>query len=496
MAMSGAPTEATPSAQDPHRLGTDDHRDGGTERRWRVLGLLSVAQFMLILDVTVVALALPQMGAELGLDRASLTWVMSAYTLTFGGLLLLGGRSADLFGSRVVVLTGLSMFTVASLVTGLASGAGMLIGGRVAQGLAAALLSPAALSVVVKTFDGEERNKALGVWSALGGAGSAAGVLLGGVLTAGPGWQWVFFVNVPIGAAVLAALGAFLPHDRPAAGRRSLDIPGALLVTVATAAAVYGVIIAGERGMFSPSTLIPMAAALAFYAAFVIRQRAASTPLMDLSILVRRSVAAGTVLILVATAITISVFFLSTFYFQQYRQFNPLVTGLLFLPVAAATIIGAQVAGRQIGVRGARVVAGVGLGVTALGAAVATLAGSTLALEVGITVAALGLGAVFVASSVTALASVPHHEAGIASGLLSTFHEFGAAFGAAISSSVAAASITGTDADGFVWGFGVAAAVAVATGLLSLVVVPKFGGRQANSPSAQSPQDGQVGLGA
>jgi EmrB/QacA subfamily drug resistance transporter len=466
----------TPATTTPQQTGVD-------ARRWRVLALLGVAQFMLILDVTVVALALPQMGTDLGLDRGALTWVVSAYTLTFGGLLLLGGRSADLFGSRAVVLTGASLFTGASMLTGLAGSSAVLIGGRVVQGLAAALLSPAALSVVVKTFNGEERNRALGIWSALGGAGSAAGVLLGGVLTAGPGWRWVFFVNVPIGVLVLATLRGILPHDRPAVPRQRLDVAGALIVTAGTAAAVYGVIAAGERGLPDRAALLPLAAALACYVAFVLRQKAVASPLMDLGLLVRRSVAAGTVLIVIATALMISVFFLGTFYFQHFRHFSPLVTGLLFLPVAGATITGAQLAGRRIGADGARAVAATGLAVTAVGTALPALAGGTLALEAGITVAALGLGAVFVAASTTALAAVPHHQAGVASGILSTFHEFGAAFGVAVTSSLAAASIAGTGTSGFTRGFGFAAVVAAA-GLLSLVAVPGSG-------AAPSPQPGE-----
>src|SRR3954467_9826260 len=189
--------------------------DQPNPRRWRLLGLLAVAQFMLILDVTVVAIALPNIQTDLGLSRETLTWVVSAYTLMFGGLMLLGGRAADLFGSRRVVLTGLVVFTLASLVTGLANGPEVLLGGRIAQGVGAALLSPAALSVVTKTFDGAERDKALGIWSAMGGGGSAIGVLLCGLLTSGPGWPWVFYVKVPIGLIVFALLLRLLPADRP-----------------------------------------------------------------------------------------------------------------------------------------------------------------------------------------------------------------------------------------------------------------------------------------
>lgn len=441
--------------------------------RWRTLALLGIAQFMLILDVTVVAIALPHMGVDLGLGRAALTWVVSAYTLTFGGLLLLGGRSADYFGSRAVVLTGLTIFTAASLVTGLATGGEMLIGGRVGQGLGAALLSPAALSVVVKLFDGDERNKALGIWSALGGAGSAVGVLLGGVLTAGPGWQWVFYVNVPIGLIVLLALVRRLPSDRPATPAARLDVLGALFVTAGTGAAVYGLVGAGEAGWLSATTLLSVAAAIVLYVAFALRQWAARSPLMDLGILARRTVSAGTFIILVATALMISVFFLGTFYLQHLREHGPLVTGLLFLPVAAGTIVGAQVAGRAVGAVGARVIAVSGFAVTALGTAIPALYDSTLAMVIGISVAGLGLGAGFVAASTTALSKVAYHEAGLASGILSTFHEFGAALGVAVTSSLAVAGITESIAGGFQRGFAFAAIVAVVAGLISLVAAPR-----------------------
>src|SRR5687768_845033 len=193
--------------------------------RWRILGLLGIAQLMLILDVTVVALALPHIGADLDLGRAELTWVVTAYTVVFGGLMLLGGALADLVGSRPVVLGGLALFTVASLVTGLAGSAEVLLGGRMAQGAAAAVLSPAALSAVVRTFAGGELNQALGIWSALGGAGAALGVLVGGALTAGPGWEWVFYVNVPVGVVVLVLLTRLLPRHESADTGRRLDWP-------------------------------------------------------------------------------------------------------------------------------------------------------------------------------------------------------------------------------------------------------------------------------
>lgn len=442
-------------------------------RRWRLLALLGVAQFMLILDVTVVAIALPHIGTELDLARDTLTWVVSAYTLMFGGLMLLGGRAADLLGARRVVLTGLLVFTAASLATGLADGAAMLIGGRVAQGIGAAILSPAALSVVTKTFHGEERNKALGIWSALGGGGAAIGVLLGGVLTAGPGWQWVFYVNVPIGLVVLVALSLMLPADRPEhGGEGRLDVPGAVLVTAGTGAAIYALINAGDRGWLSVATLATLAAAVVLYAAFALLQRVVRSPLMDLRILARRPVAAGTFLILVATALMIAVFFLGSFYLQHLQGYGALRTGLLFLPVALATVAGAQWAGQAIGRRGARPVAVIGLTIAALGTAVPAIWDGSALVVAGISVGAAGIGAAFVAASTTTLAQVAHQEAGLASGILSTFHEFGAALGVAVVSSIAAASIAGTSSTGFTRGFTFAAITAAASAVLALVVVP------------------------
>src|SRR5262245_10066377 len=408
-------------------------------RRWRVLALLGVAQFMLVLDVTVVAIALPHIGTDLGLDRGTLTWVMSAYTLMFGGLMLLGGRAADLFGSRRVVLTGLLVFTAASLVTGLATGETMLIAGRVAQGVGAAMISPAALSAVARIFQGEERNKALGVWSALGGTGSAVGVLVGGLLTAGPGWQWVFYINVPIGIVVFAALLRTLPDTGRAQERQRLDLFGALLVTAGTGTAIYALINAGDRGWTSFATLGLLVVAAVLYGAFAAWQRTAKSPLMDLRILTRRPVAAGTFLILVATALMISVFFLGSFSLQHQRGYGALRTGLMFLPVALATIAGAHTGGQLIGRIGPRPVTSVGLVIAAIGTAIPAIWDGTAALVVGISVGAIGIGATFVASSTTALSQVGHHEAGLASGILSTFHEFGAAIGVAAVSSIAAA---------------------------------------------------------
>ncbi|WP_350278841.1 MFS transporter [Kribbella sp. HUAS MG21] len=443
-------------------------------RRWRLLGLLAVAQFMLILDVTVVAIALPNIETDLQLSRETLTWVVSAYTLMFGGLMLLGGRAADLFGSRRVVLTGLLVFTLASLVTGLAAGPEVLLGGRVAQGIGAAMLSPAALAVVTKTFDAEERNKALGIWSAMGGGGSAIGVLLGGLLTAGPGWQWVFYINLPIGLVVFAALLRMLPADTPSEQPGRLDVPGALLVTAGTGTAIYALINAGDQGWLSVATLGTLAGALVLYGVFAWVQRTVKSPLMDLRIFTRRPVTAGTFMILVATALMISMFFLGSFYLQHFKQYGALRTGLLFLPVAVAAIVGAQVAGHVVGRTGARPIAVVGFLITAAGVAVPAIWEGAAVIVTGMTVATIGLGAAFVASSTTTFTNIDYREAGLASGILSTFHEFGASLGVAVVSSVAAASLAGTVTTGFTRGFTFAAVTAAVAAALALLVVPAF----------------------
>jgi MFS family permease len=324
---------------------------------------------------------------------------------------------------------------------------------------------------VVKLFEGEERNKALGIWSSLGGAGAALGVLLGGVLTAGPGWPWVFYVNVPIGAVILLVLARLLEHDRPTASGSRLDVLGAVLVTGGTAAAVYALINAGEHGWLATSTLAPAALAVLLYLAFAGHQRAVAAPLIDPSLLGRRTVASGTFLILVATALMISVFFLGTFSLQHLRGYGALATGLMFLPVALGTIAGANVAGRIVGARGPGPVSATGLLITAVGTALPATFDGTEVLVVGMSVAALGLGAVFVGASTTALSAVGHHEAGIASGILSTFHEFGAALGVAATSSLAAASIAGTSGTGITRGLTFATIVAVVAAVVALVAV-------------------------
>lgn len=448
-------------------------------RRWSALVLLCLAQFMLILDVTVVNVALPSMGADLHLGRQTLTWVVTGYALAFGGLMLLGGRLADAFGARRTLLAGLALFTVSSLLTGLATGAVTVLAGRVLQGVGAALLSPAALSIVTTSFQGQERNKALGVWAAIGASGSAVGVLLGGLLTAGPGWQWAFLVNVPIGLAVGALIPAVVPTvpagDR--AGRR-VDLPGAVSVTAGTALLIYALVHAGDAGWASVATLATLAAAIISYGVFAAVERATASPLMRVDLLARRPVLAGAFLMLVASGLLIAFFFLASLYLQHGRGFTALRTGLVFLPVAVAVTGGAHLGGQLVGRLGARPVAAGGLLLTAAGAGLlARLStdGNPYAMILpGLLVAAFGIGPAFVAATTTALASVAAHESGLTSGLVNTFHELGGAVGVAVASTIAAGSIAagGPVAGGFAHAFAAAAAAAVVAGLVSLILVP------------------------
>ncbi|MGW0294175.1 MFS transporter [Streptomyces tuirus] len=444
-------------------------------RRWAALALICLAQFMLILDVTVVNVALPDMAADLDLGRETLTWVVTAYTLCFGGLMLLGGRLADALGARRTLLAGLALFTTASLVTGLAQSAPMLIGGRIGQGVGAALLSPAALSIVTTTFLGTERNKALGVWAAIGGIGSAAGVLLGGALTDGPGWPWVFYINVPVGLLLLVALPALVPARAPRPAR--LDVPGALLVTAGTAALIYGLVKAGGAGWADAATLVPLAGAVVAYAAFAVVERASRAPLMDLRMFTRRPVLAGAFLMLIATGLLIAFFFLGSVYLQHIRGFSPLRTGLLFLPVAVATGIGAHLGSRLVGRIGSRPTAVAGMAVAAVGTLPLTRlseSGSVYAgLLPGFVIASLGLGAVFVTATTTALAMVEHHEAGLTSGVVNTFHEVGGSIGVAVVSTVAASGFERGSAAGFGNAFTVCAVAAAASAIVALALVPR-----------------------
>ncbi|MFD3530444.1 DHA2 family efflux MFS transporter permease subunit [Streptomyces sp. NPDC058664] len=465
-----------------------DHAPGHVPdpRRWTALAMICAAQFMLVLDVTVVNVALPALATDLDLDRTALTWVVTAYTLCFGGLMLLGGRLADALGARRVLLTGLALFTAASLACGLAPNATVLLGGRVTQGIGAALLSPAALALVTTLFPGRERPRALGVWAAIGGTGSAVGVLLGGALTAGPGWPWVFYVNVPVGVALLVALPKSLPTatmkrhggvgEKEGATRGGLDVPGALLVTTATGALVYGLVRAGDSGWTSAATLLTLLGAFALYGAFAAAERRSRTPLMDLRMLTRRPVVAGSLLMLVATALLISFFFLGSMRLQHVHGLDALRTGLFFLPVALTTAIGAHLGSRLVTTAGPRACATGGMAVAALGCLPPALlepgSGPWTTFLPALATAALGLGAVFVTATTTALGLITPHEAGLASGIVNTFHELGGSIGVAVVSTVALGAKAPTP-DGLTTAFALCVLAAAATALASPFLIPR-----------------------
>jgi EmrB/QacA subfamily drug resistance transporter len=469
---------------------TDEPREpqeSADPRRWKALAVISVAQFMLILDLTVVNVALPDLGADLGLSRTAFTWAVSVYGLVFGGLMLLGGRLADVLGSRTMMLVGLVIFTLASLVTGLARNETLLIGGRVGQGAGAALLSPAALAAITSIFHGEERNKALSVWASLGGVGFTAGVLIGGILTSGPGWRWVFFINVPVGLVLLAAIRAVVPPRRPdrAAGR--LDVLGAVTVTAATGSFIYGLINAGDQGWADLGTLLPIAAAIVLYGVFMVVERTVRTPLMHLNLLSRRPIAAGAFLMFLAAGVLVADLFLGSQYLQHLRGLSALETGLFFLPPALALMIGAITAGRLVGTIGTRPVAVAALALVAIGNGllIGVPADGSVYVEAlpGAVVFALGGGPLFVCATTSALGRTSLHEAGVVSGVVQTFNQLGAAICVAVASTVAAAGLTLTPSiEGFTDAFTVFTVVAAVAAVLSLRFVPSGKPQMTSAP--------------
>jgi MFS family permease len=463
--------------------------------RWPVLWLLAAAQLMLVLDVTVVNVALPDISAALHLDRDTIPWVMTAYTLAFGGLMLLGGRIADIVGPRRIMLIGLTIFTSSSLLCALAANAPTLLAGRATQGVGAAMFSPAALALVTATFTGPSRARALAVWGTLSAAGTALGVTIGGVLTTTFGWEWIFAINIPIGVTILLSLPFLVPAaapgrhtaapDQPAAspGRpaaapgqpaRSLDIPGALLVTAGTSAVIYGLVNAGSHGWTATSTLLALTAGLILWVAFALTERAVRVPLLRIGLLPERPTAAGAFLMLVATALMVGEFFIGSFDLQRAHDLSAVAVGLAFLPVGLAVGAGAHLGGRLLTRISARFVAAAGLTVAAAGQGIAAASGPAALLVTGLAVAALGTGAIFVTAFTAALASADPAVAGLRSAIVNTFHELGGAIGVAVLSTVVGAALaTAAPAAGdFAPAFAVGAVIGLAAAGIALVLVP------------------------
>jgi len=455
--------------------------------RSAALALLASAQLMLVLDVTVVNVALPDIGAALHLSQGVVPWVMTAYTVFFGGLMLLGGRIADLVGARRLTLLGLALFIASSLVCALSGGAAVLLVGRALQGVGAALMSPAALATVMTLYTGPSRGKALGVWSALAGAGSALGVVLGGVLTSEAGWRWVFAINVPIGIALLIAIPLVVPVRRQpeAATRPGLDVPGAVLVTAGTGAAIYGLVNVGGHGWSAVSTVLPLVLAVVILAAFSVVERHTKQPLLTVGLLGRRAVLAGSFLMLAATGLLVGGYFLGSFSLQRAHGYSALHVGLVFLPAAVATVAGAAGGSRILTFVSARVVAAAGLALAAVGYAIAARWSQPALLVTGLSIAALGIGATFVTAFTASLADADPAEGGLRSALVNTFHELGGAAGVAVLASAAGAGlVTAQLASGNIGhAFTIGAITAAVAVVIAAVVVPAVLRKPADSPA-------------
>jgi len=443
-------------------------------RAWISLVLLCTAQFMLILDISVANVALPTIGADLGLDSGLLTWVITLYVLMFGGFMVLGGRVADLVGAKRTITAGLVVFAGASFAAGLATDALSLLGARGAQGLAAAFISPAALALITTGFSGSDRTRALSVWAAVGATGAVAGVLLGGLIVAGPGWRWTFLVTGPVALALLALLARALPASSRTGARARLDLAGALLVTAATMLFIAALQNLGVSVGALPLTPLLLAAATAAYTAFAVVEKRRADPLFDLTLLRRRGLRPGVVLMLMASALMAGNFVLGSFFLQQHEGWSALATGLAFVPSAVATVLGAHLGGRIVIRVGPRPAAAVGMLATMIGAGAAAAWLTPVAVIVGLTICGLGLGTAFVAATTTALSHAGHEDAGVVSGVVNTFHEFGAAIGVSALSAIAIGPLAApTTGAGFANAWGTAALVALVAAVIAAFAVPR-----------------------
>jgi EmrB/QacA subfamily drug resistance transporter len=409
--------------------------------RWLTLAVVGAAFFMTVLDVAIVNVAIPSIQIDLHIEEVTVQWVITAYAITFGGFLLLGGRMADLLGRRRIFVVGLILFTAASLACGLANSAGVLIASRAVQGLGAAIISPAALSIVTTTFaEGSERNKALGIWGALGGSGAAAGVIFGGILTKYLGWEWIFFVNVPVGALVFALTWPLVPESRADLGHRRFDAAGAVTVTGGLTLLVYAISKAPDVGWSSARTILLLVASTALLAAFALIELRTQAPLMPFSIFRLRSLAAANIVGFLLGAVIFANFFVLTLYVQQVLGWSALRTGVTFLATAGTTVIWAGVSQALVTRFGPRPVMVAGMLVLA-----ASLGWYTQIpvdghywpdLLPAYVTFALGLAFSFIPVSIAALAQVDPRDAGLASGLINTNQQIGGAIGVAVAATI------------------------------------------------------------
>jgi EmrB/QacA subfamily drug resistance transporter len=471
------PREA--AALDPRQSDADGISE--QHRSWAVLALALVAQVLVVLDISVVNTALPTIGDALRLSSSDLQWLVTAYLLLSGGGLLLGGRIADLLPRRRVFVTGMAIFTMSSLLSGTATAASALIGARAGQGLGAALMTPAALSLIMTTYSGAQRARGLALWGAVGGLGIAAGVMVGGALTTWAGWQAIFWVNVPIGLVALVVALRILPSETTDRARlASFDVPGAVTVVGGLAALMYGIAGTATVGWASTRTIISLFVSASLLAAFVAIERRVPRPLVPPHTWSVTSLVAGTAVMAGVTGLLVGAVFLSSIFMQTVLGYSALQAGAAFLPLALALVVGTHVAGHLMGHASARHLAVGGLLVTAVGATLLSTASSTASYAVnllpGLMVVGVGTGAVFVAVSASAMAGIPAQHAGMASGFLMTGHEVGAALGVAVLSAVASSAGSFTTVHGasaaFSRGFVGAAALAVAVALLALWRMP------------------------
>jgi EmrB/QacA subfamily drug resistance transporter len=412
------------------------------EKRWLALVLLSAAQFVVVLDASIVNVALPSIGNALDFSQENLPWVVNAYVLTFGGFLLLGGRTADLLGRRRVFMAGLALVAVASLAAGFATTEAQLIAARAAQGLGAAIISPAALSIVTTIFkDGAERNRALGVWGAVAGSGGAAGVLLGGILTDGLGWEWVLWVNVPVSLIALALTPRLIAESRAVHETRAFDVAGAVTVTAALSILVYAVVDAESAGWGSSKTIGLLALSVALLAAFVVIELRARKPLVPFSIFRIRTLTGANVVGLLVGASLFSMFFFISLYMQQVLGYSAIHAGLSYLPLALTIMASAGIASQLVTKLGYKPVLAIGLLFIVAGltwfSQVSVGGGFTTDILGPSLLAAAGLGFAFVTTTIAAVSGVPEEESGLASGLINTSQQIGGALGLAVLSSVA-----------------------------------------------------------
>jgi EmrB/QacA subfamily drug resistance transporter len=465
MSAHSAAAPAAPIHPSPE-LAADEPR-----RPWTIFALMIAAQFMVILDVSVVNVALPSISRSLRLSAADYQWTISAYVLLSGGLLLLGGRVADLLNRRGAFLTGVGLFTVASLASALAQAPWMLIASRAAQGAGAALLTPAALSIIMTAYAGKQRQTALAVWGTVGSLGIAAGVLFGGALTSALGWRAVFFINVPIGIAVVAGALRAVTHGATQSGAvRRLDAPGALTLVAGLLALVFGIEATRSAGWTAPRTWIALGAAAVLLAAFARLERRAADPLVPPSTWRIRSLVSASAVMAGVTGVVVGAIFLSSLYLQAIVGASALVAGLEFLPLAGAITLSAAAASKAIGHLGAKPLILGGLVVMAGGVLLlaANAGGTSYAADVlpGFLLVGAGVGPMFVAIAVAAMGDVPAEKSGLASGLMMTGHEIGAALGVAALTAIAGNLATSA---GLIAGYG--RAFTATAGVLAVLFV-------------------------